>query len=405
MSCEVGCANCSKETRAKAFNEFKESYQALTSFSYNYNTYSRPTTMLLGVTNRCNLACPYCFTSPNDLDMTIDVAEAAIKWLVGNCQIKDIQPSVNFFGGEPLLMFDEIIKPIVEKYSPEIAFGITTNGVLLDEDKVDFFNKYNVNVLLSFDGVKEVQDNQRSQSYDKVLNNIPYLLLRLPETVMRSTLTKTSIPYIYDSVLMAEELGFQKITFCPNAFEDWDKETEEILYRQWMKVGNHIYNNLAFNQESIFVDPLNKFYSDVNLALKDELKFNNDLLRCGLGTTTCAITPTGDIVPCQEKITCPTIVLGNVITGIDKETHKNFLVNYFNKINSITCNKGCDDKAKLVCLSDICPSRMEDLNYNFSTASCAYYRTAVKVANRLHFLCSNSPKNYIQEYFQEGSYD
>ena len=186
--------------------------------------------MLLSLTNRCNLSCEYCFVKQNPQDMTLEIAEKAIAILLDNCKLKNEKPRINFFGGEPLLKYEELIIPIVEKYHQQISFGITTNGILLNEDVVDFFYKYGVKVLLSFDGVPEVQNKQRSNSYSQVLNNIPYLLFRLPNTAMRSTVTKYSIPYLYDTVLMAEECGFKKISFCPNAYEDWDKEIENIMY-------------------------------------------------------------------------------------------------------------------------------------------------------------------------------
>lgn len=218
---------------------------------------------------------------------------------------------------------------------------------------------------------------------------------------MRATVTQHSIPYLYETVLMAEELGFKKISFCPNAYEDWDKEIENVLYEQWKKIGHHIYKSLMQNKPVILVDPILKFYNNTNLALKEELFFNNRIDRCGLGTNTCAITPNGEIVPCQEKTSCPTIILGDVNTGIQDDIHKAFLIDYFNKINSISCDKGCEHKAKLNCLADICPSRFEDLNYQFSTASCAFIRTATAVANRLHYLCSNSSYRHIRLYFGE----
>lgn len=404
MSCET-CSNCNAELRKCVFEKMKEDYKAITSFTYSYQKHSQPTTILLSLTNQCNLSCDYCFVSQNNSDMSLEIAEKAISMVLKNSKIKNVIPSINFFGGEPLLKYEEIIVPIVEKYKNQIRFGITTNGVLLNEDIIDFFYKNNVNVLLSFDGISQVQNKQRSNSFEAVLNNIPYLLLRLPNTVMRSTVTEYSIPYLYETVQMANELGFKKISFCPNAYENWSKETEILLLKQWKKIGHFIYKNLFNNEKSIQVDPLIKFYNNTNLALKNQLYFNNNIERCGLGTTTCAITTNGEIVPCQEKTSNPTIIIGNVETGIDKEIHKEFLINYFNKINGISCDKGCEQKAKLNCLSDICPSRYEDLNYNFSTSSCAFIRTSTSVANRLHFLCANSPNNNIRSYFGEIKYE
>ena len=402
MSCGLNCSTCTAEKRLQEFEKSKEKYSALTSFCYNFKIHSMPTTILLGLTNRCNLACDYCFVNQNEIDMTYEIAEKSVEWALNNQKQKpEYKVSINFFGGEPLLKFDEIIKPLIEKYSEQVTFNITTNGVLLNEDIVDFFYKYNVGILLSFDGVPEVQNKQRSNSFNQVLNNIPYLLLRFPNVTMRSTITKYSIPYLYDTVLMAQELGFKKVSFCPNAFEDWDKETEKKLLEQFKKIGLFIYKGLRNNQEMIRVDPLSKFYSNIEAALTNQLFFNNHIMRCGLGTTTCAITPNGDIIPCQEKTSCPTVILGNIVDGINPKIHKEFLKNYFERINSITCDLGCSEKERLNCLSEVCPSRLEDLNFTLSTAQCAYIRSATSVANRLHYLCNHSSNSLIRNYFQE----
>ena len=402
MSCNGMCDSCTPELRLLNFEAIKEKYPALTAFQYNPIEYSSPTTVMLGVTNRCNLNCEYCFVTQNQLDMTLEIAERSVEWALENYEKKsDYKVSINFFGGEPLLKFNDIIKPLVEKYNEKVYFNITTNGILLDEDIVDFFYKYNVGILLSFDGVPEVQNKQRSNSFNQILNNIPYLLLRFPNTVMRATMTKHSIPYLYDTVLMAEELGFKKVTFCPNAYESWDKGIEKQLYEQFKKIGLHIYRGLRNNNEIIKVDPLVSFFDNANLALNEKLFFNNHVLRCGLGTTTCAVTPTGDIVPCQEKISCPTTILGNIFSGIDYKKHKEFLIDYFTKVNNIKCDLGCSEKECLNCLSNVCPSRLEDLDFKFSTSTCAFIRTATSIASRLHLLCNNSDSTFIRNYFEE----
>ena len=161
--------------------------------------------------------------------MTYEIADKAIQWALSNINNDKEKPIIGFFGGEPLLKFDDIIVPIVEKYKDQVEFNITTNGVLLTEDVVDFFLKNDIMPLLSFDGVAQVQNLQRSNSFDQVLNNIPYLLLRFPYTTMRATVTKESIPFLFDTVVMANELGFKSLFFCENAYEDWDKETETLL--------------------------------------------------------------------------------------------------------------------------------------------------------------------------------
>lgn len=408
MSSCATCIGCDAKKRLDAFNKVKTKNAALQDFTYNLEEDSYPLSMMLSLTDSCNLACPYCFVHQHQNHMTLETAQQSIEWLKANYKKRNNtdKMTVNFFGGEPLLRFNEVIVPLVEQYHEIVDFGITTNGVLLNEDVVDFFYKYNVNVLLSLDGCPEVQNSQRPgksfNSFNEVLKNIPYLLLRFPYTVMRATVTKQSIPYIYENVLMAEELGFLKVVFCPNAFEEWDKDDESMLYEQFNKVGLHIYKKLLQPEDNLViqVEPLIEKFNDVSALLTNSLKFNNLIHRCGLGTTTCAITPSGDIIPCQEKTSNPTTILGNVYDGINTDIHREFLENYFKLVNNISCDKGCSERNQIICMADICPSRLEDQSFKISSSSCAFTRMTTKVATRLHFLCADSFHPYIKNYFE-----
>lgn len=409
MSCSIGCLNCTAEKRLQEFTQFRDKMKALTTFSYDEQEHSKPINIMLSVTDNCNLACPYCFVQQHPKSMTYEVAEQAVQWVLKNAQEKQIDflPSVNFFGGEPLLEFNSIIKPLVEKYYGQVEFNITTNGMLLNEDIVDSFNKYNITPLLSLDGCAEVQNYQRpaknGDSFQTILRNIPYLLLRRPNTIMRATLTKHSIPYLYENVLMAEELGFKKVVFCPNCFEEWTKEDENKLAEQLDKIALYIYKQLRQGEKMpILVDPLNKMFSNISQATMGNIKFNNHIMRCGLGTTTCAITTDGKIVPCQEKTSCPTTILGDIKNGINPNLHQKYLNEYFSAVNQITCDKGCNERERLLCLAELCPSRLEDLNYQISTAHCGFIRMATKYAAKLHFLCSHDINPMISTYFEEG---
>lgn len=413
MSCSgncIDCSSCGTESREERFNSIKTTYssQDLSNFEYEFETYSRPYAMLLGLTNDCNLACNYCFVKQKPEYMTYDIAERSIEWLKENYKAKNKEGKLDivFFGGEPLLCYEDIIVPIVNKYKDIATFSITTNGVLLDEDKVDFFYKNNISVLLSFDGIKKVQNSQRIgkniDSYATVLNNIPYLLLRLPNTTMRATLTKNSLPYLYDTVLLAEELGFKIISFVPNAYEDWNEEDEIIYEQQLTKVGLHIYKSFFNRKKAIKVNPIIESYKKITSSLDNGLYFNNHLFRCGLGTTSCAITPNGSIIPCQEKISNPTYILGDIYNGINPELHNKFLSDYIKNLNNLTCNIRCSTlKECLHCISTICPSRLEDLNYNLSTSTCVFNRVTLRVANRLHLICYQRIDPVMSLYFNE----
>lgn len=409
MSCSGNCFSCSPENKNKYFQNVKNRFQAenLSNFTYNFDVYSRPSSMLLGLTDNCNLACSYCFVKQKPLEMTYEIAEKSIEWLLNN-HSNDSTPLVTFFGGEPLLKYSDIIVPIVEKYKEKVNFSITTNGTLLDEDKVDFFYKNNVGILLSFDGIKEVQNTQRAgkeiNSFEAVRDNIPYLLLRFPNTTMRMTLTKLAIPHLYDTILLAEEFGFKNITFCPNAYEDWDWDDAVAYEEQLEKIGLHIFKSFYNNNDiAIRVNPLIDYFNNIELGIQGNLHYNNSLMRCGLGTTSCAITPEGQIIPCQEKISCPTWVIGNVFEGIDPKAHETFLKWYINKMNNdFICNRKCVTlKENVHCLNNTCPSRLEDLNFKPSTATCVFNRVTLRIAHRLYLNCQHSIDPKIVDYFSK----
>ena len=83
MPCET-CAGCNAESRKAIFEKFKEDYKAINTFSYSYKRHSKPTSMLLSLTNRCNLACDYCFVNQNEIDMTYEIAEKSVEWALNN---------------------------------------------------------------------------------------------------------------------------------------------------------------------------------------------------------------------------------------------------------------------------------------------------------------------------------
>ncbi len=381
-------------------------YKSIDSFEYDFQSYSHPTSAVISLTDSCNLKCPYCFVKQKDKKSSFDIVDQAIKWLLENCKINNYatKPFITLFGGEPLLCFDEIIVPIVEKYFNDCMFSITTNGVLLNEDTIDFLYKYHVEPLLSFDGVPQVQNKQRPgqnfNSFNIIRNNIPYLLLRFPNTIMRSTVTTKSIPFLYDTVIMAEDFGFKQITLCENAYETWNLKDKISYEEQMTKIGYHIYKTFFTENYPIKVTNLIQVNKYIECSLRKDLKFDNKVFRCGLGTTSCGITTDGKIVPCQEKNSCPSIVLGDVYNGINPDIHQQFLENYFDKISQLTCADGnCSMKECLFCLSSICPSRLEDLDYQISNATCTFKNINTKVGSRLYLLCNNSINDKIASYF------
>lgn len=400
------CLECNKEMR-------DHDRSLIPKFIYEEEKYQWPNSVLLGVTDSCNLKCEYCFVKQGKNFMTLETARKAVDLAISNANKKDKKASVIFFGGEPLLRFEEIIQPIVEEYRGKVDFSITTNGLLLTEDVVDFLWENDFTVLLSFDGVKRVQDIQRpaktGSSFDTIIRNIPYLLLRLPDTAMRATITRYSIPFLYKSYLMAEEFGFKRVSFIINAFEEWGLSDKKKYKDQISQICLHIYEELVGCYSLCMPTRYDTILTDMEECERIASgfsKFNNSLERCGLGTTSFSVTPSGLIVPCQEKISNPTWIIGDVNNGIDTKKHTDFLAWYNEKINTeLVCQKECPDpELKKFCLArNICPSRLEDLDFQFNSSICYSTQANYSCANRMRFLLSKSilPKVKL---FLEGSW-
>lgn len=377
------------------------------SFEYNYEEFSHPFNIVLGLTARCNLSCPYCFVDQHNSDMSLETCFNGIEFALKNSKRENTTSQVIFFGGEPLLKFDELIVPSVEKFHKEVEFGITTNGVLLDEDKVDFFNQYNIHPLLSFDGVPEVQNVQRPgkgfNSFEKILKNIPYILFRFPGTSMRATITKHSIPYLFESYKMMEELGFMYTSWCPNAYEDWSENDYLLFKDQLEQLALYVYDKLLKGHRPPSVRFLSSAVQQLDRYPEGGLKFNNEMKRCGLATTSFSICPNGDISPCQEKISNPTWIVGNVNnSGIDPKKHEEFLNWYWKQMNNFNCEEKCSQKCRTYCFSNICPSRLEDLHFKNSSSTCYYTKALVEVADRIWRLTSGTINPMLRDYFYGG---
>lgn len=386
MACNGNCGSCATGCHAPI-----NVVPKLERFEYDFNQYSKPSVVFLGLTDRCNLACPYCFVTQGSHDMTLETAEKAIQIAKKNAEETKNPLQIVFFGGEPLLRWDEVIVPIVNKYYGMANFSITTNGVLLDEDKVDFLYQHGISPLLSFDGVKKVQDTQRPgkgfSSFDKIKQNIPYLLVRFPETTMRSTVTKDSIPYIYESFLMGVKLGFLSFAICPNAFESWGEEDKVLYKEQVQKVCEYIYANcFDYNKPVLKLTTVNTMLAEWNDIILHTPFFDNALIRCGTGTSTFSVTPDGRITTCQERLSVPTHVIGDVDNNINPEKHKEYLDWYWSNINKLSCDGKCTPQIRALCLSNVCPSRMEDVNFHITSSQCLSTQAMAEVCDKLWFL-------------------
>lgn len=331
----------------------------------NCNVQIAPLSATYNVTDRCNFACPYCFTKENARSSSFEVAQATAEFLLKNKSMvkTDMKPLMWFFGGEPMLKFEEIIKPIVSEYKEKIDFGITTNGSLLSEGVVDFFYENNVEILLSIDGVQEVQDVQRpfkngKGSFSEVIKKVPYLLLKYPNITFRATLTKHSIPFMEKTYDYANHLGFLKITFVINEYEEYTNDDFYEIYRQYGRIAVKMLEGQRLVCSDVF-------------KVKEYLESKpENIMRCGYGTTACGVTVDGNLTPCQELNTYDGIVIGDVYSGINEKKRNKFLKT---AIKEIEMPDWADDELKDILKTGTCPKKayFED-NFKVSNARAKF---------------------------------
>ena len=352
--------------------------------------YKYPTGILLNLTDNCNLACIYCFVQQKPHYMPLDIAKQAVDFIVNNYNIKKERgwlrtqetKRITFFGGEPMLMFDQIIVPLIEYIENnydinEFKFDITTNGTLLSEERLIFMKKYNISILLSIDGDKETQDYNRpckdcnSSSFNLVSKNIPFILKYFPDTVFRSTVYKDTIKNLFQNYLYAEEIGFKNYICIPDSrSQNWTEEDLENYKNEIFKImmyylSYYVNNELPKLNFYNFERSLAKILiNDIDVKINKKIKNTFDVTRCGMGIITCSVNYQGDIFSCQEQDSREYgdyFYIGNLNDGIDQEKHERILKDYFYGQGGCEKKDNCKDcLLELIC-SHGCPSTQKDI--------------------------------------------
>lgn len=289
--------------------------------------------MCLHVAHTCNLNCSYCFACQGkfhgpDAIMSFEVGKKAIDFLVAHSGLRK-NLEVDFFGGEPLCNF-EVVKQIVaycrsieKEKNKNFRFTLTTNGVLLNDDVIDFLNEEMNNVVLSLDGRKEIHDRLRKfmdgrGSYDTIVPKFQNFVKKRQngklstEYYMRGTYTRYNLDFTKDLFQMLD-LGFDKLSIepvvsseetdyslreedLPKIYEQYDILAKEMIKRK--KAGN----------------PFTFYHYMVDLS--EGPCIYKRITGCGCGTEYLAVTPTGEFYPCHQYVGDKRFILGNVDDGI-----------------------------------------------------------------------------------------
>ena len=285
--------------------------------------------LCLHIAHDCNLACRYCFAEEGEYHgrrelMSFEVGKKALDFLIANSgSRKNLE--VDFFGGEPLMNF-EVVKQLVkygreqEKiYNKNFRFTLTTNGVLLNDDIMEFANKEMANVVCSIDGRKEVNDKMRpfrngKGSYDLILPKFKKLANSRNQTnyYVRGTYTHFNKDFANDVIHLANE-GFEQISVEPvvaPANEPYAIKEEDVeeLKNQYDILAKEIIERRKNGKY------INFFHFMIDLEGGPCVA--KRLSGCGSGTEYLAVTPWGDFYPCHQFVGNEEFLLGNVDEGI-----------------------------------------------------------------------------------------
>ena len=320
----------------------------------------------LHVAHGCNMDCEYCFAGKGEYSgksgiMSLEVGKRALDYLVENSGSRR-HLEVDFFGGEPLINWDvckELVKygrELEKKHDKIFNFTLTTNGVLIDDDVIDFTNREMGNVVLSMDGRRETHDRMRHSksgggTYDSIMDNFRALVdsrteegaeRRSKEYYMRGTYTAYNKDFSRDVIAMAD-LGFRETSIepvvsdpdvpyalheedLPQLFEEYEKLALEMLEREKHGEGFNFYHYTV----DLTGGPC--IYKRVS--------------GCGVSTEYLAVTPTGDLYPCHQFVGDDEMIVGNIYEGI---THPE-TVDIFRGNNNLYTRDECRNCwAKLYC--------------------------------------------------------
>lgn len=314
--------------------------------------------LCLHVAHSCNLNCEYCFASQGKYHgeralMSFETGKRALDFLVENSGTRR-NLEVDFFGGEPLMNWG-VVKKLVE-YAREIEkihgknfrFTLTTNGMLIDDDVIDFCNKEMSNVVLSLDGRKEVHDRFRKDyqgrgSYDVIVPKFQELVRRRggKNYYMRGTFTHYNTDFTKDILSMAD-LGFTELSMEPVVCspEDASALTESdlpVLFEQYEILAKEMIRRKKEGKGFTFYHYM--------LDLKHGPCIYKRISGCGSGTEYMAVTPSGDLYPCHQFVGDKKYLLGNIYDGVTNTE----IQNEFKLCNAYAREECADCWAKLYC--------------------------------------------------------
>ncbi len=294
---------------------------------------SRPVVLTLFLTHHCNLRCSYCYVhEKRHATMPVEVGRKAIDLAL---RLAKDRLQISFFGGEPLLEWDLLTE--LYRYGRDRTaergvrpiFALTTNGMMLDEDRLTFLRDNDIKVGFSIDGNREAQDATRRKagggsSYDRTLDRLRLAVKHLPDLQTISVIDPANVTYLADSVRELLSVGCRRITLNPNWLADW---SDEAVRRVWAER----YEEIADIYVDRFVrhDPARISFIEDKIITRLKSGYA-PCDQCDFGRRDFAVSASGKIYPCERQVGgddegSEPMVIGDVERGFDKRRQRNLL--------------------------------------------------------------------------------
>jgi len=371
------------------------------------------TTIDLDLTNNCVLACDYCFRgAKNSRRLSLENGKAAIDWLIRESRDQK-KLMVALFGGEPLMEF-ELIKNLVpyayeqcEKVGKSIHFSATTNCVLINDEMIEFFQKYKMTFHTSIDGGPESQDKHRKfpngkGSSEIVERNVRKVLSFSPGRTARMTVSNDTVHRWMDDVHYLVGLGYQNLAMIPVPEQEWTEDHFEVMKRELRKISDYFIEQYR-KGEPIYI-------KHIDDGLKSIVNPKRRISHCGAGRGYVLIKTDGTIYPCHrfggdidaENENQQKWRLGSIFEGWDDSNKRDMLLEY-------DCRKhvkaDCENCIAVHMCGTTCIaiswSCFQDI-YKPHPNQCRFTRMFFEEAMRVHYILDcESNKYFIKIYHPE----
>lgn len=284
--------------------------------------------LCLHVAHDCNLRCKYCFAGTGDFGhdrslMSKEVGERAVDFIIeGSGARKHCE--IDFFGGEPLMNMP-VVKHVVSyvrkrelETGKEFKLTLTTNGVMLNDENIQYLNDNHISLVLSLDGRKEIHDHMRPNvaghgSYEQVIKNFKKVVAarKNDNYFLRGTFTARNLDFTADVLDMADQ-GFDLLSVEPVVAKDADyaivEEHLPTLFEEYEKLAEAYLKRKA--------EGTGFFFFHFNMDINNGPCVAKRLSGCGAGHEYFAVAPNGELYPCHQFVGRDTYLLGNIFDGV-----------------------------------------------------------------------------------------